>query len=133
MVKTLGVFSAMLVFFGTTSVFGQSLPGDALCARDMINAMRNCSTFIPQPTPTFEKVEKPSGVASNKVTKTTKGSNTTQGYDEPIEMSCRMSAFLDFEDCIYNQQVPGMVEKKKPTTVKATNTKAIAPSAPDNK
>ncbi len=106
-----------------------------LCARFMCDQMRSCSLVVPQPTPTNDKVEKPSGRGVNTIT-TAKGSDKAQGFtEEPGGPSCLEYALMGFYDCSGWEPpfppVPEVVEKPS-SSKKAVDTKVVAPS-PNNK
>lgn len=107
--KTSIVTVAVLILFGAVAATaGLSPLNPAMCARTMCTAMRSCSTYVPQPTPQYEKTEKPTKTAVTDVNKS-KGSSQVQG--EGGGNSCRFQAFLDFQECMEGGQQGGRVEQ----------------------
>jgi hypothetical protein len=106
---------ALLMAGASVAQAGFPTPLEArLCARTMCNAMRDCETYIPQPTPVFDKVEKPGGNTGTTAVSNDKGSKSAQGS---ISQSCRETLLEEYESCV-SETPPIVVDSKWTATTK---------------
>lgn len=100
--RSLFVLAIMLVAFGATALAGIDPLTARQCARNMCAQMRECETYVPQPSPVLEKVDSPKkGNASNVNTKA-KGETVQEDIAD-----CRQQAYWAFEDCLFGGQQEG--------------------------
>lgn len=100
MKTTNGFWVVVLLLAGSVATYAGLAPLSApQCARNMCAQMRECSTYVPQPSPVLEKVDSPKKGAASRLNSKAKGENVQEEIAD-----CRLQAFLNFQDCVGGQQ-----------------------------